>query len=60
MNTSTLSLDSYHHLNATRTELLRLLSRNDEAQNASHKALELVDYDNWRCHLERWLRPMAG
>ena len=48
-----LELDRYHHLYATRAELLRRLDRADEARAAYDRALELVRSDAERRFLER-------
>lgn len=51
-----LPLDGYHYLHATRAELLRRLGRTDEARASYHRALELVDDETERRHLEERLR----
>jgi RNA polymerase sigma-70 factor (ECF subfamily) len=47
-----LDLDQYHHLHATRAELLRRLDRVEEARAAYGRALELVHSDAERRFLE--------
>ncbi|RZQ62171.1 RNA polymerase subunit sigma-24 [Amycolatopsis suaedae] len=51
----TLPLGSYHYLHATRAELLRRTGRRAEARDAYRRALELVDDEAERRHLERRL-----
>ncbi|HEV2815405.1 MAG TPA: sigma-70 family RNA polymerase sigma factor [Solirubrobacteraceae bacterium] len=53
-----LDLDGYHHLHATRAELLRRLGRNDEARAAYERALELVASDAERRFLQRRLAEL--
>ena len=55
-----LDLDGYHHLHATRAELLRRLERTEEAQAAYRRALELVHADAERVFLERRLAEVSG
>jgi RNA polymerase sigma-70 factor (ECF subfamily) len=49
-------LDSYHYLHSTRAELLRRLGRDEEADDAYRRALELVEDAAERRLLERRLR----
>jgi RNA polymerase sigma-70 factor (ECF subfamily) len=53
-----LDLDGYHHLHATRAELLRRLDRLEEARAAYRRALELVRSDAERSFLERRLAEL--
>lgn len=53
-----IALDNYHYLHATRAELLRRLSRFDEAEQAYRRALELAQHDPERRHLQRRLRNL--
>jgi RNA polymerase sigma-70 factor (ECF subfamily) len=50
------SLDGYHYLHSTRAELLRRLGRDEEADEAYRRALELVEDAAERQLLERRLR----
>ncbi len=53
-----LELDHYHHLHATRAELLRRLDRLEDARAAYERALELVHLDAERLFLERRLAEL--
>ena len=53
-----LDLDGYHHLHATRAELLRRLDRAEEARSAYARALELVHSDPERRFLEERLAEL--
>ena len=53
------ALDGYHHLHATRAELLRRLERRDEARAALTRALDLVHDDAERRLLARRLADLA-
>jgi RNA polymerase sigma-70 factor (ECF subfamily) len=53
-----IDLDGYHHLHATRAELLRRLDRLEEARAAYRRALELVRSDAERSFLERRLAEL--
>jgi hypothetical protein len=55
-----LSLDGYRYLHATRAEPLRRLGGRDEEQDAYRRALELVDDDTERRHLERRLQMLVS
>jgi RNA polymerase sigma-70 factor (ECF subfamily) len=50
-----LTLDDYHHLHATRGELLRRIGRTDDARDAYRRALTLVQDDAERRLFERRL-----
>jgi predicted RNA polymerase sigma factor len=52
--------DSYHHLHATRAELLRRLDRMEDARAAYTRALELVHTDTERRFLEGRLADLGG
>jgi RNA polymerase sigma-70 factor (ECF subfamily) len=54
-----LELDRYHYVHATRAELLRRLSRVDDARAAYDRALELVHSDAERRFLERRREELA-
>jgi RNA polymerase sigma-70 factor (ECF subfamily) len=54
------ALDGYHHLYATRADLLRRLGRLSEAADAYRQALALVDNQAEREFLERRLREVVG
>jgi RNA polymerase sigma-70 factor (ECF subfamily) len=53
-------LDRYHLLHATRADLLRRLSRDDEAAVAYRRALELTPEEPERRFLERRLRELGA
>jgi RNA polymerase sigma-70 factor, ECF subfamily len=53
-----LPLEDYRYLHATRAELLRRLGRTDDAREAYHRALTLVDDDTERRLLERRLAEL--
>jgi len=53
-------LEGYHLLSAARAELLRRLGREEEAAVAYRSALELVQNDAERRHLEKRLRELAS
>jgi RNA polymerase sigma-70 factor (ECF subfamily) len=55
-----LPLDGYRYLHATRAELLRRLGGHDEAETAYRRALELVDDDVERRHLQRRLQTLRA
>ncbi|MGA9634267.1 MAG: sigma-70 family RNA polymerase sigma factor [Solirubrobacterales bacterium] len=55
-----LELESYHYLHSTRAELLRRLGRDQEAQAAYERALELVHSDAERRFLEGRLAEIRG
>ena len=55
-----LELDHYHHLHATRAELLRRLERDDDARDAYRRALELVHSDAERSFLEQRLEQLES
>ncbi|MDX6609699.1 MAG: hypothetical protein QOF85_1624 [Solirubrobacterales bacterium] len=53
-------LDSYHHLHSTRADLLRRLGRDDEAQAAYERALELSSSESDRRFLISRLRSFPS
>jgi RNA polymerase sigma-70 factor, ECF subfamily len=53
-----LSLEDYHYLHSTRGELLRRLGRNQEARDATQRALALVHDDSERRLLEQRLAEL--
>ena len=55
---SSVSLDDYHYLHATRAELLRRLDRVDDARAAYDRALQLVHSDAERRFLEQRLAEL--
>jgi RNA polymerase sigma-70 factor (ECF subfamily) len=55
-----LELEEYRYLHSTRAELLRRLGRNDQAQDAYVRALELVGSEHERRFLERRLAQLRG
>jgi len=57
---TTVELDSYHLLHATRAELLSRLGRTDEARTAYDRALALVTNDTERRFLAARRRALAG
>ncbi len=57
--TEGLDLDGYHHLHATRAELLRRLGRASEARTAYKRALELAHSDSDRGFLRRRLTELG-
>jgi RNA polymerase sigma-70 factor (ECF subfamily) len=58
MSTRGLQAHVDHYLHATRAELLRRIGRDAQARDGYRRALELVDDDTERRHLERRLATL--